>query len=498
VVALPAQIRCARRRRWNRLKENLMNMQTSRSVIATLLSLALTACAVGPDYQRPAVDTPAAFKEAGDWKSAEPRDEAPRGKWWETFGDAQLNALVEQVALNNQNVAAAAAQYRQALALLDATRAAEFPTLSANLSDTRGRGITTASGNPVLNSTKLSFNANWEADVWGRIGRSVEANEAAAAAAGADLLAAQLSAQATLAQSYLQLRIVDAQSRLLEQTLAAYRRSLQITRDRYAAGVAARSDVVQAESQLNATQAQAIDLGVQRAQLEHAVAILTGKPPAELNLAPLPLLSVPALPIIPAAIPSQLLERRPDIAAAERRAAAANAQIGVAQAAFYPDLTLGAAAGYQGQSLSHLLSVPNRFWSLGPAAALTLFDDGARTAAKEQAGAAYDMRVANYRQTVLGAFQEVEDNLAALRILKEEAAVQKTAVASANELLVLTDNQYRAGTVAYLNVITAQAAALAAQIGDLNITGRRLQASVTLLKALGGDWTIQTDKPQAH
>ncbi len=515
MVALPAQIRDERRHRWYRLKDKPMRNSThllflslspqkrrgpGRGVAsAILLTLGLAACAVGPDYQRPSIDTPAAYKEAtADWKPASPRDEVPRGKWWTVFKDEQLNALVEQVALNNQNVAAASAQYRQALALLDSTRAAEFPTLSANLSDTRGRGLASDTGGGVRNATRLSLTANWELDVWGRIRRGVEANEASAAAAGADLQAALLSAQATLAQSYLQLRVVDAQSRLLEQTLLGYRRSLQITRDRYDAGVAARSDVVQAESQLNATQAQAIDLGVQRAQLEHAIAILTGKPPAGLSLAPAANISMPALPTVPASIPSQLLERRPDIAAAERRVASSNAQIGVAQAAFFPDLTLGAGAGYQSQSMSRLLTAPNRFWSLGPSAVLTLFDAGARTAARDEASAAYDKSVASYRQTVLGAFQEVEDNLAALRVLAEEAVVQGRAAASANELVALSDNQYRAGTIGYLNVIAAQTAALAAERNVLDIAGHRLQASVALLKALGGDWGLQPEMPQVH
>lgn len=454
----------------------------------------LSACAVGPDYRRPDVATPAAYKEAGDWKPAEPRDGVPRGNWWEIYGDADLNALVMQVAISNQNVQAAAAQYRQALALLGVNRAAYFPTLSGGLSGSRGQGVSsaatgTSSGGasaPILNSTRLAYSASWEADIWGHIGRNVEAGEASAQASDADLQAALLSAQATLVQSYFQLRVNDAQQRLLDQTIAGYERSLQITRNRYEVGVAGRVDVAQADTQLKSTQAQAIDLGVQRAQLEHAIAVLTGKAPADFQLPPKEGLAV--VPPVPAALPSALLERRPDIAAAERRMAAANAQIGVAQAAFFPALTFSSTGGYQNSSLSHLMTLPNRFWSIGPALALTLFDGGARSSQKESAVAGYDKSVASYRQTVLSAFQEVEDNLAALRQLAAEATVQQAAAQSAAEVLALTENQYQAGTVSYLNVVTAQATALGSQRSELDIAGRRLVANTVLLRALGGDW----------
>ncbi|OIQ87196.1 outer membrane protein OprM precursor [mine drainage metagenome] len=453
---------------------------------STLLLLALTflsACAVGPDYRRPAVATPAAYKEANGWKRAEPRDDVARGNWWQVYGDPELNALVSQVQVSNQNVIAAAAQVRQAQALLGVARAGYFPTLSGDLSASRGSAAGTAA---VGNTDRLSLSAAWEADVWGRIARTVEANQAQAQASAADLRAALLSAQATLVQSYLQLRVNDAEHKLLDQTIAAYRRSLAITRNRYAAGVAGRSDVAQAETQLESTQAQAIDLGVARAQLEHAIAVLDGSPPADFRLPPSD--AIPALPTIPVGLPSELLERRPDIAAAERRMAAANAQIGVAQAAFFPSLSISAAGGYQNSSLSQLLTLPNRFWSLGPSLAASLFDAGARRAQRAQAIAAYDQSVAGYRQTVLSAFQEVEDNLAALRILADEAKAQQAARRSAAEALQLTDNQYQAGTVSYLNVVTAQAAALAADRASLAIAGSRLAASVSLQKALGGDW----------
>ncbi|HXE39982.1 MAG TPA: efflux transporter outer membrane subunit, partial [Azonexus sp.] len=403
-----------------------MTPKIRRTLICCALST-LAGCALGPDYQRPAVVAPAQFKELQDWKMAEPRDEAPRGKWWERYGDPQLNALVEQVEVSNQNVSAAEAQYRQAQAALGAARAAYFPTVTGGFSASRGQGASGSSGttsstgsvsstSPAVRDTvRLSLGASWEADVWGRIRRGVESNAAAAQASAADLQAALLSAQATLVQTYLQLRYNDAQRRLLDETVAAYERSLSITRNRYAAGVAGRIDVAQAETQLKSTQAQAIDLGVQRAQLEHAIAALMGKAPADFTLPPSQ--TLPVLPPIPVGLPSALLERRPDVAAAERRAAAANAQIGVAQAAFFPALTFSATGGYQGSSLSQLLSLPNRFWSLGPALAATLFDAGARSAQKAQAVAGYDQSVATYRQAVLTAFQDVEDSLVSLRIL---------------------------------------------------------------------------------
>ena len=477
-----------------------------RSFIACTLSV-LAACAVGPDYQRPEIAVSGEFKEMRDWKTAEPRDDAPRGPWWETYGDAELNSLVAKVEVSNQTIRAADARYRQALGLLRETRAAYFPVVTGNFAATRAQGATgtsaSASGNavvtgtPIRNTDRLSFGADWEADVWGRIGRSVEANTAGAAASSADLQSALLSAQATLVQTYLQLRVSDAQRRLLDETVTAVEGSLQITRNRYAAGVSGRIDVAQAETQLKSTQAQAIDLGVQRAQLEHAIAILVGKAPADFSLAANN--ALPRLPQIPAGLPSALLERRPDVAAAERRAAAANAEIGVVQAAFFPALTLSATGGYQNTSMSQLLTLPSRFWSLGPALALTLFDAGARSARKDEAIAAYDASVATYRQTVLTAFADVEDNLAALRVLGDEATVQSEATLSAEESLRLTQNQYKAGTVSYLNVVIVQAAALSAERTSLDISGRRLLASAGLLKALGGDWrAAQIDDPLAR
>ncbi|MGA7750729.1 MAG: efflux transporter outer membrane subunit [Gallionella sp.] len=465
--------------------------------LTPLLALLLIACTVGPDYHKPDVATPAAYKEAGDWKTAEPKDEAPRGNWWEIYGDIELNGLVSQVEISNQNVVVATAQYRQALALLGVAQASYYPALSAGLSASRSQGtsITTTGsstvvpGAPILNSIRPSLTASWEPDIWGQIGRNVEANKASAQASKANLQSALLSAQETLVQSYFQLRIDDEQQRLLEQTSNAYERSLQITKNQYKAGVASQVDVAQAETQLKTTQAQAIDLGVQRAQLEHAIAVLIGKPPAEFQIKPAN--GLPTLPPVPAALPSALLERRPDIAGAERRMAAANAEIGVAQAAFFPALTLSGTGGYQNSSLSQLLTLPNRFWSVGATAAMTIFDAGALSAQKESAVAVYDQNVASYRQTVLSAFQEVEDNLAALRLLSEEATAQQSATQSAGEALALTENQYKAGTVSYLNVVIAQATDLGAKNTYLNIAGRRLLANAALVTALGGNW--QTD-----
>ncbi|MDR2874501.1 MAG: efflux transporter outer membrane subunit [Methylobacillus sp.] len=459
-----------------------------------LFPLLLTACAVGPDYHRPDVATPAAFKEAGNWKRAQPGDTAPRGDWWEVYGDPELSGLTREVAEANLNVQVAAAQYRQAIASLGAARANYWPVVGANFSATRSQPRSATSGANggarISNSVSLSLDASWEADLWGRISRNVEAGQAAADASVGDLGNALLSAQATLVQTYFQLRATDAHLRLLDKTIAAYQRSLDITRNRYEAGVAARTDVIQAETQLQSAQAQAIDLVAQRAQYEHAIAILIGKPPADFSITALQT-DLPNVPAIPDALPSELLERRPDIAAAERRMAAANAQIGVAESAFYPSLTLGASGGYQNSALANLLTMPNRFWSFGPALALTLLDGGARKAQKEGAVAAYDATVATYRLTVLGAFQEVEDNLALLRQLDQEATVQQAATASAELALELTQNQYLAGTVSYLNVVTAQTTALSAESNLINIANRRLVAHATLLKALGGDWRAE-------
>jgi NodT family efflux transporter outer membrane factor (OMF) lipoprotein len=458
--------------------------------VLCLAAAALGGCMVGPDYVRPGVETPAAYKEMEGWKRAEPRDALARGSWWTIFGDPELDALAARVDVSNQTIKIAEANFRQAKALAEQARAGLFPTLTAGAAVTRSQSPSLANqpnfANGAINNFNLSASASWELDLWGRIRRGIESGEANWQASAADLESVRLSTQAALVENYLALRVADVQRRVLEETVAAYRRSLELTRNRYAAGVAARVDVVQAEVQLASTQAQLVDNGVARAQLEHAIATLVGVPPASLSIARAPL--VATLPAIPIGVPSELLERRPDIAAAERAAAAANAQIGVAQAAFYPTLTLSAAGGFRSSSFADWLTTPSRFWSLGAALAQILFDGGLRRAVSDQAIAAYDGQVAQYRQTVLTGFQEVEDNLAALRILEEVARYQDEAARGARQSVELTTNQYQAGIVSYLNVVAAQAIALNNERTAVDVQGRRLAASVQLVRALGGGW----------
>jgi NodT family efflux transporter outer membrane factor (OMF) lipoprotein len=451
----------------------------------------LGGCAVGPDYVRPAVETPAAYKELQiDWKPARPGDETKRGRWWEVFGDSRLNALVAQVDISNQNLRSAEAHYRQAQALVTATRAGLFPTLDADASIVKSRSTSGALGGTtagrIITNRSASLSAGWEADVWGRVRRSIESNEASAQASAADLESARLSAQSDLATSYLQVRVLDVQKQLLEDSIAAFQKSLDLTKNRYAAGVAGKVDVVQAEAQLRSTQAQAVDLGIQRAQLEHAIALLVGKAPADFSLPPAPLLVT--MPGIPASLPSELLQRRSDISAAERRVAAANAQIGVAKSAFFPALSLSGTLGSRASDPSAWFTTASRFWSIGPAVAQSIFDAGLRRAQTDQAIAAYDATVADYRQTVLNSFKEVEDNLATLRILEEEARIQDEAVRASRESVTLTTNQYKAGIVSYLNVAVVQTSALTAERTAVGLLGQRLSAAVALIKALGGDW----------
>jgi len=454
--------------------------------------LLLAACAVGPDYERPKVEAPAAYKEDAGWKSAEPRDAAPRGDWWRVFGDAQLDALMRKVEVSNQTIAAAEAQLRISSALADQARAGFWPTLNASAtrtesqpSRTTGPVIGQATTRRIIDSLPLSV--AWEADLWGKIRRQVEAGEASVQASASDLVNARLSMQASLAQNYFTLRALEAQKRLLDETVAAYTKNLELTRNRYAAGVVSRVDVAQAETQLNAARAQAVDVGVQRAQLEHAMAVLVGEPAPAFALAPGELAAAP--PPVPATgLPAELLERRPDVAAAERRVAAANAQIGVAKAAFFPAATLTGTYGYQTANPSLWFTAPSNFWSLGVGLALTLFDAGRRSAVSDQAIASYDQTVAQYRGTVLQAFADVEDNLAALRILEAEAAIQAETVRAAQLSLEITQNQYKAGIASFLQVAITQTALLNAQTAALGIQGRRLVASVLLVKALGGGW----------
>ena len=455
-------------------------------VVMVFLTLA-AACTVGPDYVRPPAVVPEAYKEMKGWKVAEPMDHLERGKWWELFDDPQLSALEDQVDISNQNIAGAEAQFRQARALVQAARSAYFPTATIGSSFSRSFQANPTVPTGPISVYSLPVDVSWEPDLFGRVRRSVESGRATAQATAADLEGVRLTIQAELAQNYFQLRTLDAQKQILSETVAAFQKSLELTKNRYAVGVASRADVLQAEAQLKSTQAQEIDVGVQRAQLEHAIAVLTGKPASSLSIALAPLTELP--PSIPVGLPSELLERRPDIAAAERRMASANAQIGVAIAAFYPTVTLSASGGFQSLNLAKWLTWPARFWSVGAAISETLFEGGLRKAQTEQARAAYDATVASYRQTVLTAFQEVEDNLAALRILGQEASVQEEAVKAAQDSVVVTMNQYGAGIVAYLNVIITQTTALSNQRVAMNILGQRMTAAVLLVKALGGGWS---------
>lgn len=468
-------------------------LKSTRLILLICIAV-LSACAVGPDYVRPApiidADLPSSFKE--NWKPAQPQDQAIPTQWWTIFKDDNLDILIEQVASANLTLAQAEASYRQASALVDNARAAYFPSITGDVSATRNKNATSNSTTQGINTNyKAGVNASWELDLWGRIRRTVEAQENTALSSFANVQATLLSIQSQLVQNYFQLRVLDAQKELLDRTVEEYRRSLKLTQNQYKVGVASPDSVLIAETQLRSTEVQALDVRILRAQLEHAIAILIGKPPSAFSIPAIPLgdqAYMPEMPDIPVNLPSTLLERRPDIAAAERAVAAANAKIGVTKAAFFPDLALSATGGFQSSSFANWLTLPNRLWSVGPALAATLFDAGAKRAQSEQAIAAYDASVASYRQTVLTAFQNVEDNLVALRILKDEAQVQNLAVVSARKALDITLNQYKAGTVNYLNVVTAQTAALSNQRAELNITSLRLVAAVKLITALGGGW----------
>ncbi len=478
------------------------------TAMAVSIALLTAGCAVGPDYQRPSVSVPAAYEEqapadgasAGDWKKAQPKDDARRGKWWEVFGDPQLDALEEQVAVSNQVLAQAEAQYRGARAAARGARADLFPTVTAGASVTRSQESknrpSLAPGTPVHPATdyQLPVDVSYEADVWGRVRRNVEANAENARASAGDLEAVRLSLHGELAEDYFLLRGLDAQKRLTDSTVQAYDKALQLTINRHKQGVVSGVDVAQAQTQLEATRAQSTDLSIARAQLEHAIAILVGKPPGELSIPEAPVGVAP--PPIPVGLPSELLERRPDVAAAERRVASANAQIGVAQAGFFPALLLSASGGYEAASLAKWFSAPSLFWSLGAALAQTIFEGGKRRAAKEQAVASYDAAVASYRESALTALQGVEDNLVALRLLEEEARQQAAAVDAAERSLTLARNRYEGGITIYLEVLTTQAIALSNERNAVDIETRRMTASVNLIKALGGGWSA-SDLPSA-
>jgi NodT family efflux transporter outer membrane factor (OMF) lipoprotein len=479
----------------NRVRGICVHLRSSADSFALVFAAILGGCAVGPNYSKPDTEVPAAYKEAGDWVVAQPKDAAPKAKWWEAFNDPVLNALEEQVNVSNQTLAAAEARYRQARAAVASARSGLFPTLAASADASRsgsgigsnaGTGLGIGAGSNVGNRYSVALDARWEVDVWGRIRRLIEAARAGEQASAADLQAARLSLQAELATNYFALRVADAQRELLDDTVKAFESSYKVTQNRYNAGVAGKVDVVQAESQLLSTQAQAIDLRATRATLEHAVAVLIGKPPSAFSIEPAKLPA--SIPDVPPGLPSTLLERRPDIAGAERRMAAANAQIGVAKSAYFPALTLTGSGGFANNTLSRLFSAPNRFWSLGLDLADTLLDFGARGAAVDTARAAYDENVANYRETVLAGFQEVEDNLAAVHWLTEESKVEEKAVRAARESAVLTVNQYKAGTVSFLNVVQVQATQLNEERNMVNLLGRRIASTVTLIRAIGGTW----------
>jgi NodT family efflux transporter outer membrane factor (OMF) lipoprotein len=483
-----------------------------RGVVMPLMLLALMAgCTVGPLYRRPAVSTPPAYKErpadaaaadataaaTGQWKLAQPRDAALQGNWWEMFQDPELNSLEQRVSVSNQNIAAAFAAFVQSRALVKQARSQYFPTLTAGASATRAHTPTTAvtttgtSGVPVgasgnYDDFSLPFDASWVPDLWGRVRNTVRSQTAAAQASAAELQFTRLTAQADLAVDYYELRSQDSLQKLLDDTVSAYQQSLQLTRALYETGIDDDVAVAQAEVQLQTTIAQATNAAIARAQYEHAIALLVGAPASSFSVPVEPLTADP--PAIPVGLPSQLLERRPDIAQDERLMAQANAQIGVAKAAYFPTLTLSAAAGFESASLSNWLRWPSRFWSVGPSLAETLFDAGLRRATVEQYRAAYDQSVATYRQAVLAAFQQVEDNLAGLRILSQERGQQDAAVAASQRYVQIENERYRLGIDPYLNVVSAQTALLSNQQTAITLRLQQLTDSVQLIEALGGGW----------
>jgi len=453
------------------------------------LALSLAACTMGPDYVRPTAPVSPAFKEARKgWKVATPRDELDRGSWWTFYHDPRLSALMSQVEISNQTVAASAAAYKQAKAIIAEAQAGYFPTVTngysitgshqGSSSSSLGKSTTSVTYTPVANAT-------WELDVWGRIHRTVESNAAAAQVSAADLQNAKLSEQAALATAYFNLRASDSLKTLLDRTVVAYKRTLEITRNQYKAGTVSQADFITAQTQVLTTEAQAINVGVQRAQYEHAIAVLIGKAPSELSVPPGAIGS--KVPNIPVSVPSALLERRPDIAAAERTLQEQNALVGVAVASFYPTISLTGMLSFAGGSPLPIAAA-NEAWSLAGSATQTIFDGGLLTAQLEAAKAAYEQNVATYRQTVLTSFQQVEDQLAALRILQQQLAKQDEAVKAARQAVEIYLNQYQAGTVSFTTVVTAEATQLADEVTALTIRQNLFVASVSLIEALGGGW----------
>ncbi|HEY9279004.1 MAG TPA: efflux transporter outer membrane subunit [Eoetvoesiella sp.] len=475
-------------------------LQGLRCLSVLVLTGLLGACAVGPDYERPAIAVGESYKEIEGWTVARPDDAGLRGDWWRLYDDASLNRLMDTLLTSNLNIAQAEAQYREAQALVSSAQAGFYPTVGTSASVTRsgsgngqgGSDISSGAGNSS-NQFALSGIVSWEPDVWGRVRRSVQASQAGLQASAADIASTRLSMQSTLAQTYFRLRALDAEQRLLQETVEAYERSLTMTQNRLAAGVAAQADVAVSRTQLENTRTQLLALAWQRAQFEHAIAVLLGQAPSSFDLDMMQ--TVGTVPEIPVALPSQLLERRPDVAAAERRTAAANAQIGVAQAAWFPDLTLSAQGGFRSGQWAQWLTAPFSFWSLGPALAYTVFDGGARRAQVDQSRAAYDAQVAAYRLTVLSALREVEDYLVQLYVLGQEQTTQGRALESARESLRLTQNQYEAGLIDYLSVVQVETTALSTERAAISLMADRLVVSVQLITALGGGWDV--DAPMA-
>jgi NodT family efflux transporter outer membrane factor (OMF) lipoprotein len=472
-------------------------------IVGGTYMLLLSGCMVGPKYVKPPAPMAPTFKETTDWKEgdgwkiAKPEDALVRDKWWELYGDAKLDELEGQVEPSNQTLKIAEANFRQARTAIRFNRAAEAPTIgtSPSISAIRQSAnqpyFPASLANGGTGEFTLPFDLSYEIDLWGKIRRGVTAAREEAQASAADLETARLSLHTELAVDYFEVRSADAQEQLLNDTVAAYSKALELTKNRFLGGAAPKSDVAQAQTQLDAARVLATDIKVQRAQYEHALAILIGKPPAAFSLPPVPLnVRPPELPSVPVALPAQLLERRPDIAAAERRMAAANEQIGIARAAYFPTLNLAALAGFEGSSLLNWFNWPSRFWAVGASVSETIFDGGRRRATTESARAGYDASIANYRQTVLTSFQQVEDNLVALRELSTESVQQHEATTSAEESLRLFQNRYAGGVDTYLQVVTSQTTALENERNDIDLMRRRLEANVLLIKAVGGGWDV--------
>jgi NodT family efflux transporter outer membrane factor (OMF) lipoprotein len=463
-------------------------------VATALAGAALAACSLAPRYQRPTMQAPpAAYKEAGEWKVAVPADAVARGRWWSMFGDADLDALEEQVTLTNQSLKAALARLEEARAQTRLARASWFPSITAQANATRGEtsvySSTYVPGKPRTgNDFVLGGDLSYELDLFGRIRNTVAGARASEQASAGDAAALDLSLHAELANDYFTLRGLDIEQRFLDHTVEDYARALQLTENLYRGGASPISDVQQAQAQLETARTQAEDTRLRRAQSEHAIAVLVGQEASSFTLAPRADEAFWSVPAVDPGLPSQLLERRPDVAAAERRVAAANAGIGVARAAYFPVFSLSGGAGWQGLQTSNLLSAPAQYWSIGPQALLTVFDAGAHAAQSAAAHASYDEQVANYRGTVLTAFQDVEDNLAALRQLQKESISEAAAVAATQGALDQANLRYKGGIVTYLEVVSTENAALAARLAAVDIQTRRVNASVLLVRALGGDW----------